>query len=355
MDIRALLFTPALIVLLLGLLSMGSNGRDSVSLQGEGSSFLYPQIQAWASEFTARNPGIIINYNPTGSGAGQSSFLKGVVDFAGSDPPLSRDVWEESWDRVVQMPVVIGMVAIVYNVPGVDELRLDGEVLALIYLGVIEYWDDERIRALNPGEDLPHERIIAVHRSDSSGTTQVFTLFLHKSAPDVWGEDLVGKSIEWPVDDTGRGIGGKGNQGVLEAIRSNLYSIGYVEYAYAIKNNMKTAAIMNREGEFIKPSMEAAQAAALGALDSIPDSPDGDWSRAFQDIVYAPGSGSYPITSWSFLLFYKSYNDPAKADAVRRFIQWINVEGQAHIVDGYIPVPAQVRQVNLKAVEMIHG
>ncbi len=354
MDRRILVGVAVVSLIVVIAFSVGGGGETGeVTLQGEGSTFLYPQIQAWAQEFSQRYPNITINYNPTGSGAGQSAFLDGTVDFAGSDPPLGRDVWQGLQGRVVQMPVVIGMVAVVYNVPGVDEgLKLDGETLARIYKGEIEYWDDPAIVELNPGVELPHERIIVVHRSDSSGTTQIFTLFLHKAAPGVWPADLVGKTVNWPVDATGRGVGGKGNQGVMEQVRSNEYSIGYVEYAYALQTGASVALIKNAGAAFVAPSPEAAQEAAKGALAGLPESPLDDWSGALDAIVYAPGEGSYPLTSWSFLFFYTEYPE-GKAEAVKRFIEWINTEGQDYIVDGYVPIPEEVREVNLKALDYI--
>ena len=329
------------------------NNVGKVHLQGEGSSFLFPQIQAWSAALKERHPWIVVSYNPTGSGSGQSALLSGVVDFAGSDPPLSREAWEQLRGRVLQMPVVIGMVAVVYNLPGVGELRLDGETLARIFSGEVEYWDDEVIRRHNQGVDLPHERIIVVHRSDSSGTTEVLTRFLRKSAPHVWGDEMVGKSVDWPVDRTGRGVGAKGNQGVLEMVLRTRYSIGYVEYAYALDSGVGVARVMNRAGNFIAPSPQAAQEAARAALGVIPESPLGDWSGAFDAIVYAPGEGSYPLTSWSFLLFHTNYPDEGKEQAVRTFIEWLNTEGQEHIVEGYVPIPPEVRQVNLKALDQV--
>ncbi|MEB3780123.1 MAG: phosphate ABC transporter substrate-binding protein PstS [Desulfurococcales archaeon] len=367
MNLRLLLAVIVLVIVALGGASLYLRGPDQspemetaegtvggeVALQGSGSTFIYPQIQAWANKIRGDYPHIIINYNPAGSGAGQAAFLDRTVDFAGSDPPLSRSQWESLRGEVVQLPVILGTVAIVYNLPGVSGLKLDGEALALIYKGEVEYWDDPVIAGQNPGVDLPHERIIVVHRSDSSGTTHVFTLFLHKAAPDVWPGELVGKTIDWPVDSTGRGIGGNGNQGVTEQVRSNEYSIGYVEYAYALKNNLNIALIKNREGVYTAPSVETAMAAASNALVSIPSSPLDDWSSALDAIVYAPGRDSYPITSWSFLLFYTKYEDPAKAEAVRAFIKWIIDKGYDYVVEGYAPIPEELREINSKALDAI--
>jgi len=351
MDIKTIGIAVIVVIVVISL--SGGGGARHVTLQGWGSTFLFPQIQAWANEIYELNSSIIVNYNPTGSGAGQSAFLKRLVDFAGSDPPLSSKVWSNHEGEILQMPVVIGMVVIAYNLPGVDNLNLTGVVIAKIYRGEIEYWDDSLIASVNPNAVLPHEKIIVVHRSDSSGTTEIFTLYLHKAAPDVWGEDLVGKTIDWPVDSTGRGIGGEGNQGVTQAIIDNEYSIGYIEYAYALKNKLEIAAIENREGYFVMPSRDTAQAAAKNALSAVPDSPEGDWSQAFDSIIYAPGRDSYPLTSWSFLFFYKTYESPAKAEAVKLFIRYINGKGQDNIIEGYVPIPDEIRQINMEAANLI--
>lgn len=335
------------------LLFPGGEEGGEVRLVGSGSTFIYPQLQAWIQAFTGRNPGITIEYTPTGSGAGQAQMLVDkTVDFAGSDPPLTREQYEKYRGMVVQLPVILGAVAVVYNVPGVDELRLDGEVLALIYLGEIEYWDDPRIAELNPGIKLPHERIIAIHRSDSSGTTHVFTLFLYKASGGLWPAELVGKSVEWGVDATGRGVGAKGNQGVAQAVKSTEYSIGYVEYSYALGAGLSMAYIENNAGEYLQPTPESIQAAARAALAAMPDSPLGDWSGVLDAIVYAEGSGAYPIASFSFLIFWTEY--PAeKAEAVKSFIEFIMTEGDNYIVEGYVAVPQEIKEINLKALEAI--
>ncbi len=352
---RGLLAYAILVAALLAYTVAAGTGCKA-ALQGSGSSFLYPQLEAWIQAFQEEHPDIVINYNPTGSGTGQNQFLQRVVDFAGSDPPLKRSDWERLQGRVIQLPVILGAVAIVYNMPGLEgHLNLSGEVLAKIYLGKIRYWDDPEIVKLNPNARLPHEEIIAVHRSDSSGTTNVFTLFLHKAAPDIWPESMVGKSIEWPVDSTGRGVGGKGNQGVAEQVRQNPYSIGYVEYNYALKVGLQYAWIVNREGVPVPPSPETVQAAAKAAVGKLPRDPRDDWSGAFDAIVYAPGRDSYPITSFSFLILWTHYSDPGKARGLSVFLQWIATEGYNHVVEGYVPVPGEIREMILEAARIIGG
>jgi len=177
---------------------------SQVILLGSGSTFVHPQLDNWAKEFAKRHPNVRIDYNPTGSGTGQTQFMQKVVDFAGSDPPLPTSRWQQAKADprgVVQIPIIIGAIVMVYNIPGFEgRLKLDGETIALIYLGEIEYWNDPRIQRLNPDLKLPNQRIIAVHRSDSSGTTHVFTLFLYKASNGKWPKELVEKAIEWPVD-----------------------------------------------------------------------------------------------------------------------------------------------------------
>lgn len=331
-------------------------GGRQVVLLGSGSTFIYPQLDAWAKEFSKRYSNVRIEYNPTGSGTGQRQFIEKVVDFAGSDPPLSKKNWEQARGDprgVIQLPVVIGAVVMVYNIPGLEgRLKLNGEVIALIYLGEIEYWDDPRIKALNPELKLPHERIIAVHRSDSSGTTHVFTLFLYKASKGKWPKELVEKAIEWPVDKTGRGLGGKGNQGVTDIVRRTAYSIGYVEYSYAILAGLPWALVENAAGRFVDATPETLAKAAEAAYPLLPQSLEDDFNEAWENMVYPPGEDSYPITSFVFLIFYKVYPRD-KAEAIRKFIEWINTEGQNYTVQGYIPIPKIVREYNLRAINII--
>lgn len=340
--------------------SAPSGGEGVVYLRGAGATFPYPQYDRWFSEFMRENPGVVVEYQAVGSGAGQEQFFKGIIDFCGSDPPLSRERWEEYRGRVLQLPVILGAIVVSYNVPelpGDKPLNLSGRVLALIYLGEIEYWDDPRILELNPGFQglLPHARIIAVHRSDSSGTTQVFTYFLRKAAPDLWGRELVGKAIDWPVDRAGRGIGGKGNPGVAAALKSTQYSVGYLELSYALAEDLPVAAIMNRDGVFVEPTAEAVQEAAKSAVELLPSSPDGDFSGELDALVYAPGAESYPITTFSHIIVWKSYTDPRRADAVAELLEWIALKGADHIVEGYVAVPPEVRGLILKAAGMVAG
>ncbi len=193
------LLTPLLIATVLASLTFPGPlaGGQTIHLRGSGSTFLQLQLTAWIIAFHRSHPSITIEYNGIGSGAGQQQFFQHLTDFCGSDPPLDHSSWLRYKERIMQIPVVMGAVAIVYNLPGlgVHRLRLDGKVLALIYLGRIKYWDNPLIRRLNLALSslLPHKEIIVVHRSDSSGTTQVFTYYLYRSSKDLWPESLVGK------------------------------------------------------------------------------------------------------------------------------------------------------------------
>lgn len=331
--------------------------KKEVSLLGSGATFPYPQLAVWMDDFHRKHPDITISYNAIGSGSGQKQFFSRLVDFAGTDPPITKEMWLEWKGKFVQMPYLLGAIVITYNVPELkgQELKFDPETLALIYKAEIMYWDDPKITSLNPGVNLPHKKIIAIHRSDSSGSTEIFTFFLHKAVPNLWPENLVGKTLEWPVDKAGNGVGGKGNQGVAQILATTPYSIAYVELAYAVENNMPVAHIKNREGEFVKPIPEAISAAAKGALSSLPDTPLGDFSGDLDAVVFAPGKNSYPLASFTHLLFYTKYDDPAKLEAVKEFIKYVNTEGQSKIVSGYAPIPEELRKINLKALDIIGG
>ncbi len=336
----------------LGLVGAAARGSSAeVSILGSGSSFIYPQMSIWIPKFMGDHPWITLNYNPTGSGTGQKQFFSKLVDFAASDPPLTRDVWLRYRGQVLQMPVVLGAVVITYNLPVEGQLRLDGRVLAKIYRGEVRYWDDPLMRELNPGMKLPHKEIIAVHRSDSSGTTNIFTFFLHKASSQDWPLELVGKSVEWPVDSRGNGVGAKGNQGVTQVVMNTPYSLGYVELSYALENDLPMASVRNAEGNFVSPSSQSVTEAAKNAFSLLPRSPLDDFSLDLDALVYAPGEGSYPLTSFVHLIFWTRYGE--KAEAIREFVRFVNTEGQELIAEGYAPIPPELRSVNLKAVGLI--
>lgn len=333
-----------------------SEGTYALVIEGAGATFQYPQISQWSNLFKQKT-GISVNYQSVGSGAGQRMFLVDrVVHFAASDPPLSRSQWENYTGKVVQVPWIMGAVVVVYNVPEVDvPLNLTGEVLARIYRGEIVYWNDPAIAELNQriAGRLPQKEIIAVHRSDSSGTTEVFTIFLHKSAPHIWPRDLVGKLVNWPVDATGRGIGAKGNEGVTTTVLQTPYSIGYVELSYALEHGLSYATIRNAAGRFILPTIETISAAIRGI--KLPESPLDDFSQVFVEVVYSPNPEAYPISTVVFGLFWSKYDDPAVARSIVSFLNWIVSEGYNYMVKGYVAPPQEAVSLVRKAAEIIRS
>ncbi len=331
----------------------GGGGGGVVVLRGSGATFPMPALYRWIDVFTKQHPGIRIDYSDGGSGKGLSDILQHLVDFACSDPPLPRSIWEKYRGELLQFPDIAGAVVVVYNIPGLGNktLVLSGKVLADIYLGKVKYWDDPEILELNPGLKgvLPHHEIIAVHRSDASGTTQIFTTFLSKADPE-WAKRVgYGKVVNWPVDRSGRGIGAEGNPGVAKAVMNTPYSIGYVEWAYALRYNMSYAAILNPLGEPVKPTVRSV----LEAVAYIkPLSPADDWSADAPRAIYAPRKGAYPISSVSFMLVWRRVPGD-KCAAMKQWLRFIGEESYKYIPEGYAPLPKSLREVALKAADML--
>gem|GEM_PF-239197 len=325
-----------------------------VYLKMGGATFPAPQYLAWIKEFMKEHPNIKLSYELLGSGAGIARFLDGTLDVAGSDPPLPHDLWAKHKGSIMQVPTLIGAVVVTYNLPGIGSkaLNLSGKVLALIYLGKIAYWDDPRIQKLNPGIKLPHHEIFVVFRADASGTQQIFTTFLHKAAPDLWPESLVGKAPAFPVKKTGRAAGGKGNPGVAQLIKSNEYSIGFVEWSYAVENHLPIAALENAAGNFVKPSTESLVAAAASAAKHLPTTPLGDFSKDEDYIIYASGKDSYPLVAFTHLVLWTHYSR-AKAEAIATYLKWVVNVGEKKTVPGYAPVPDSLKKLMLDAASII--
>ncbi|AEM38762.1 phosphate ABC transporter, periplasmic phosphate-binding protein [Pyrolobus fumarii 1A] len=329
---------------------------QGVKLYGSGATFPAAQYDVWFSEFQ-KETGIVVEYRAVGSGKGVQDFMEGLVDFAGSDPPLSRGIWQkavEKYGGVLQAPTVAGIIVVVYNLPGFNgRLNLTGDVLARIYMGEIKYWDDPAIKALNPGAELPHEPITPVYRSDSSGTTQYFTYYLAKSCPR-WAEKY-GYGKVWKVQ--GVGIGARGNQGVASTVKNTPYSIGYVEYAYALQYGLQVAALAppGRDDIFLTPSAEAVEKTLSKLADELP-APDQDWSKTFGLVIEAASeTGGYPLVAYTHIIVRKHYDDPAKCQAIKMLLEWLynaNVE-KKDIVEGYAPLPEPMAKKLLEAASMV--
>ncbi len=329
--------------------------KKYITISGSGATFPQPQLEKWITEFMKEYPNVKIEYYGGGSGKGLNDFKKGLVDFALSDPPVKESLWREleKKGQVLQFPIIVGAIAIVYNIPGVDDLKLSKDVLVDIFLGKIEYWDDKRIKELNPDKNLPHEKIIVVHRSDSSGTTEVFTTYLSLIS-DEWKKKVgSGKVVDWPVDKLGRGLGGRGNQGVVAILKQTPYTIGYVELAYAIKENLQIAYIENAEGNFVKPNKDTIKEAMENVAAFVPDITRG-YEEKVEMFLNAKGKNSYPIVAFSHMIVWKDYPDE-KAEVIKNFIRWIMTKGQEdkYIVTGYVSLPTRIAELGLKAAEII--
>ncbi|TDA29831.1 MAG: phosphate ABC transporter substrate-binding protein PstS [Archaeoglobi archaeon] len=329
--------------------------QKSVKIYGSGASFPAPQIENWIHEFSKANPNIAVEYASKGSGAGINDFKQKLVHFACSDPPVKESEWRELQNigKPIQFPVVVGAVVVVYSVP-IEDLKLDGTTLARIFMGEVEYWDDETIRSLNPGVNLSHEKIWVVHRSDSSGTTEIFTSYLSLVSDEFGKKVGAGKLVDWPVDKLGRGLGGKGNEGVSAILRQTPYSIAYVELAYAIREKLRTARIMNADGYFVKADAETIGSAIAASSSLVPDPREG-YREDVKMFLNAKGKDSYPIVAFSHVLLWESYPTKEEAEAIKTFWKWALTEGRKHMVEGYVPIPESVASIALKAIDGIRG
>src|SRR5437667_4582409 len=248
--------------------SSGSSCPSTKSLTGAGSTFDNPLFSKMFSVYPSVKCGANVNYQSVGSGAGINDLLNHIVDFGATDTPMTDVQLAKSTNGpILHVPVTLGAVAMTYNLSGISgHLNLTGDIISGIYLGTINTWDDPKIKAANPGVTLPHQTINAVHRSDGSGTTGIFNHYL-SSVSDTWKAQVgAGTTVKWPT-----GVGGKGNAGVAAAVKSTAGSIGYVELAYVIANNLPYALVQNADGnKFIAPFLDGAKADAANVTD-IPD------------------------------------------------------------------------------------
>ena len=308
----------------------GSGTSDTIV--GAGASFPYPLYSKWGSEYANLND-VKLNYQSIGSGGGISAIQAGTVDFGASDAPLEPSELQSS--GLVQWPQCVGGVVLVVNIPGVEsgQLKLTGALVAKIYNGDITEWNDPAIAEVNDGLELPGDKINVVHRSDSSGTTWIFTKYLDAAAGDAWklGGD---KEIAWPT-----GVGGKGNEGVAASVQQLKGSIGYVEYAYAKETGLVTTQLENADGEWVEPSLETFGEAAAQA----------DWAGAedfYVVLVDQPGPMTWPITGASFILVQKEQEDAARAQTVLQFFDWAFTDGGASAESlDYVPILENVYQL----------
>ena len=301
---------------------------QATDITGAGSSFVYPVMSKWSAAY-AEKTGNHLNYQSVGSGAGIAQIKEGTIDFGASDAPMKAEDLQQL--GLGQFPIVVGGIVPVVHIAGMqaDQIKLDGATLADIFLGKINNWNDPKIAALNAGLKIPAGKITVVHRSDGSGTSFNFTNFLSKVSPEWAAKVKFGTAVEWPA-----GVGGKGNEGVSQYVNQIPGAIGYVEYAYAVKNKIAWVDMKNAAGNFIKPNADAFAAAAATA----------DWASAkdFNLIMTnAPGAKAWPITATTWMIMYKTPKNPVNTKVAFEFFKWSLEHGQPDAVAlDYVPLPA---------------
>ncbi len=312
-------------------------GAQAQKLTGAGATFPYPIYSKWFSEYSSAHPGVQINYQSIGSGAGIRQVTTGTVDFGASDMPMTDQMLSESKVKLIHVPTVLGAVVPIFNVPGVSNLRFGPDVLADIYLNKISNWNDGRIAKDNPGVKLPDLKITVVHRSDGSGTSFIFTDYLSKVSREWKDGPGAGTSPNWPV-----GVGGKGNEGVAGLVRQLPGSIGYVELIYALQNKISFGAVRNAAGKYVTASIEGVTAAGDSA--KIP----ADYRVS---ITNAPGAEAYPISSFTYLLIPTHPTNAANEKVLKDMLSWIVKSGEGEASGlSYAPLPQALADKVIKTI-----
>jgi len=315
------------------LMAMVATGASAQNITAAGATFPYPIYNKWFTEYNQLHPNVKINYQSIGSGGGITQTSEGTVDFGASDMPVTDDKIAAAKVKFMHIPTVLGAVVPIYNIPGVSrDLNFSGDVIADIYLGKITKWNDPRLLKDNPGANLPNKAILPVYRSESSGTTFIFTDYLSKVSFDWKSKVGSNSAVKWPA-----GIGAKGNEGVAGMVRQTPGSLGYVELIYALQNKMAYGAVKNAAGKFLQGSPDGVTAAAAAAAKTMP----ADYRVS---ITNAQGAASYPISSFTYLLIPLKFADPAKGAAVKGFLTWMLEHGESEAKGmDYAPLPVQVQ------------
>lgn len=306
-----------------------------LQLNGAGATFPYVLYSKWFDVYQKKTR-VQFNYQSIGSGGGIKQIIEGTVDFGATDAPMNDEMLAEAKTKrgtdVLHIPAVMGAVVATYNLPQIGpDLKLTPDVLAGIFLGEITRWNDPKIATHNPDRNLPNRPIIVIYRSDGSGTTFIFVDYLSKVS-ETWRTKVGrGTSVNWPL-----GLGGKGNEGVAGLVKQTEGAMGYVELAYAVKNNLPYALIQNKSGEFVKPTIESVTAAAMNEAKTMP-------ADLRVSITNPAGKNSYPLSGFTWLLVYQQQRNPEKGKALVEFLQWAMDEGQQYAGDLlYAPLPKEV-------------
>lgn len=328
-----------MLVVFLGLFA---NQTFALTINGSGSTFAEPIYTRLFSDFQKKNNSVQFNYQGIGSGAGIKQLLEGTVDFAGTDDPMKAEDELKAKEPLLHVPIALGAVVVSYNLPTQESLVLSGDVLGKIFEGKITKWNDGEIAKLNPKETLPDLNILVTTRSDSSGTTAVFTEYLAKVSPSWTGKN--GKTVKWFKGS----VGAKGNAGVAGLIKQNKGTIGYVELVYAQENKIAFAKIKNRKGEVIEANEKSVSAAAQGLKK------DAVANKFKLSLTDSTQKGAYPISSLTWMLVFEKMPKVKGAEIVQ-FTQWaLGEEAQKTIAAiNFSPVPKEIRDEALKAVAKI--
>ena len=303
--------------------------EEAVKLQGTGATFPAPLYSKWFKAYGLSHPGVQINYQAVGSGAGVKAVKDKTVDFGASDAAMSDEDMKAVDVGVQLLPMTAGSIVLAYNLEGVDDLKLTREAYVGIFLGKITKWNDAKIAAANPGVKLPDSNINVVVRADGSGTTYVFTKHLSEISAEFKKSPGTNKQPNWPV-----GTKSKGNDGVAAAIKTTPGAIGYIEYAHATFSKLPLAALQNKAGKFIKPTIASGQA----ALESV-DLPE----NLIAWLSDPAGETSYPIVTYTWIICYKQYADAKKASTLKDVLLYGLTDGQKDSgALGFIPIPADV-------------
>lgn len=334
------------LLIIFGILMISSVLNAQMKLNGAGATFPYVIYSKWFDTYHQKT-GIQFNYQSIGSGGGIKQVIEGTVDFGASDAPMTDTQLEEARSKqgteILHIPTVMGAVVLTYNLPQTGKgLKLTPEVLADIYMGIIKKWNDPKITSINKGLNLPDKAIFVAHRSDGSGTTNIFTGYLSKVSSQWKSKVGQGTSVNWPA-----GLGGKGNEGVAGLVKQTQGAIGYVELAYAVQNGLPYASLKNKAGNFVEPTFAAVSQAAAGFIKNMP-------ADLRVEITNADGKGSYPISGFTWLLIYKDMKDKNKAKAVADFLKWAVTEGQKFAPAlYYAPLPKEVVKLDEKKISSI--
>jgi len=312
------------------------------NINAAGATFPDPIYKKWFGEYKAANPKVQINYQAIGSGGGIKQYTEGTVDFGASDMPMTDAQIADTKVKPLHFPTVLGGLVLTYNIPGVTAtLKFSPDAIAGIYLGEIKKWNDPKIAVDNPGVKLPSEDIVVVHRSDGSGTTFVFVDYLSKVSA-TWKKNVgANSSVSWPT-----GVGAAHNDGVAGMVKQTPNSIGYVELIFAVENKMTYAQVKNAAGKFVTASFDTVTAAAANSKDLGTD---------FRgSITNAPGAGSYPISSYTWLLIPSEIKDAAKKKAIVDFLTWMIGPGQKDAQPlSYAPLPKKITDLEKKQIAAI--